>query len=201
MYRNYKVDLPTGQSGNWRVERFEVTEEDAKWERLRSTIAHGAFRMPVPAGHYTRLMCGTGFGALVISDTPAEVRDHIHPIHLAKGRVLVNGLGLGVVAQAMLMKPKVDKLTVIELSSDVIQLVGDHYLQRFGKRLEIINTDALTWKPPKGMRYDVVWHDIWNAICADNLPEMHRLHRRYGRRTDWQGSWCRAECESHRDRT
>ena len=201
MYEHYKIDVPEGQSRDWRVEKFEVTEEDAKFERLRSAIAFGARCIPVPVGHYTRLMCGAGFGALVMSDTPAEIEDHIDAIHFAEGEVLVNGLGLGVVAQAMLKKPEVDKLTVIELSLDVIQLVGDHYLSRFGERLEIINANAFTWNPPKGMHYDVVWHDIWNAICADNLPGMHRLHRRYGRRADWQGSWCRAECEWQRDRT
>jgi hypothetical protein len=197
-WEKYKVDVPEGQSGNWRVERFVVTERDADLERIRSAFASSARRIPVPAGHYTRLMHGTGFGALVMSDTPAEMNDHRYAIHLAKGKVLVNGLGLGVVVQAMLEKPEVDHLTVIEISPDVIALVGDHYKERYGDRVEIIEADALTWKAPKGVRYDVVWHDIWKDICADNLPEMHKLHRKYGRRADWQGSWCRAECEWQR---
>jgi hypothetical protein len=35
----------------------------------------------------------------------------------------------------------------------------------------------------------VAWHDVWANICEDNLPLMARLHRRYGRRVNWQGSW------------
>jgi hypothetical protein len=65
-------------------------------------------------------------------------------------------------------------------------------------RLRVIHADALKWMPPKVMRWSVVWHDIWDDISVDNLNEMTKLHRRYGRRCDWQGSWCRAECERAR---
>ena len=34
-------------------------------------------------------------------------------------------------------------------------------------------------------------HDIWDDICLDNLETMATLHRKYGRRCDWQGSWKR----------
>ena len=65
------------------------------------------------------------------------------------------------------------------------------------KRVTIINADAFEWKPPKDQRYDVVWHDIWDNICGDNLPEMTKLHRKYGKKTDWQGSWCKYECKRY----
>ena len=65
---------------------------------------------------------------------------------------------------------------------------------------EFHQADALEYKPPRGEQYDVVWHDIWPNICTDNLPEMHKLHRKYGRRCNWQGSWCRAEHEYYRER-
>ena len=192
--QDHKVDVPEGVSGDWRVERFEITERAASLERVRASF-HAPYREPPPAGHYTRL---THRGSLVMSDTPAEIRDHWYAICQSKGNVLVNGLGLGVVVQAMLDRPQVDHLTVIELSPDVLSLIAPHYHSRFGDRLTTIQADALTWKPPVGVRYDVVWHDIWSDICSDNLPEMHKLHRKYGRRTDWQASWCRDECEHAR---
>ena len=73
-----------------------------------------------------------------------------------------------------------------------IKLIAPHYND---PRLEIIHADAFEWKPPKGVRYNCVWHDIWDYICTDNLPEMHKLHRKYGRRCDYQESWCRSVCE------
>lgn len=189
---DYQVNLPEGQIGKWKVEKFTVTPEDEELERMRAFSNGGRF---VRAGTYTQLMRGE---TLVMSDTPDEIRDHREPIYKAVGHCLVNGLGLGVVVNAMLKRQQVEHVTVIEIAPEVIQLVGQHYLAIYGDRLQIICSDALTWTPPKGTRYNVVWHDIWDTICADNLPEMHKLHRRYGRYADWQGSWCRWRCERSR---
>ena len=186
---SYKVSVPEGESGLWKVEQFTVSKEDASFERMRSLFRGGRY---VPEGTYTRLTRG---GRVIMSDTPDEIRDHSYIIRNAKGHVLINGLGIGMVLQACLEKPRVTKVTVIEKSPDVIDLVAPHYRERYGDKVEIIQADAFEWKPPKDVRYGAVWHDIWDNICGDNLPEMHKLHRKYGRRTDWQGSWGRELCE------
>lgn len=181
-----KVTVPEGQSGDWRVERFTVTQKDVERQAMRAAFGHCRF---VPQGTYTRLMRGN---QVVMSDTPDEMRDHWCAVHHARGSVLINGLGLGMVAQAILAKPEVTEVTVVETSEDVIQLVAPHYKD---PRLTVVHADAFTFQPPKGKRYGAVWHDIWDEITPENLPEMARLHRRYGRRTDWQGSWARGLCE------
>ena len=86
-------------------------------------------------------------------------------------------------------------INVGEIAEDVIGLVAPYFEK--DSRVQIIHDDALVWKPPKNTRYNAIWHDIWDNICADNLPQMHKLHRKYGRRTDWQGSWCRGLCEMY----
>jgi hypothetical protein len=68
----------------------------------------------------------------------------------------------------------------------VIDLVAPHIAD---PRLTVICASAYDWQPPKGVRYNAVWHDIWDNLCTDNLVEMARLHRKYARRCDWQGSW------------
>jgi hypothetical protein len=186
-----KVSIPEGQSGVWRVETFTVSESEAKFENLRAMFGGGR---PIAAGRYTRLMRG---GYLVMSDTPAEMRDHYVPVLQAKGSVLITGLGLGMVAAAILRRDGVADVTVIEKSPDVIALVAPHMSD---PRLTIIEADAYTWRPPKGKRYDVVWHDIWDDICADNLDGMARLHRKYARRCEWQGSWAERLCRRSRGR-
>jgi len=192
-YHEYRVDVPEGTNGVWSVERFTVSKAAADLERLRSLFGGGR---GVPEGDYTRLVRS---GTLVMSDTPDEIRDHISFMHRATGDVLINGLGLGVALNFILQKDDVKHVTVIEHAPEVVALVGAHWLARHGaNRLEIIQADAFTWKPPKGVRYTAVWHDIWDDICTDNLPEMHKLHRRYGRRCDWQGSWCREMLEYQR---
>ena len=184
-----KVDVPKGKKGDWSVERFIVSEENEKFGRLQAIFSgHERF---VPAGAYTALKRN---GATIMTDTPDEIGDHRVAIQKAKGDCIINGLGLGVILKAILEKSEVKHVTVIENSADVIALVGAYYKKQFDSKLTIINADALDWKLPKGTFYDMVWHDIWDNICSDNLPEMHRLHRKYGKRSDWQGSWCRELC-------
>lgn len=181
-----KVAVPEAKSGNWRVERFEV-------ERDSGMIFHYGARAPSP-GIYTRLMRG---GQLVMSDTPAEMSDHYEAVRESIGEVLINGLGLGMVANAIARKPDVEKVFIVEKSEDVIRLVAN----TLHKKCEVIHSCAFEYQPPKGKRYNVVWHDIWDDMCEDNLPDMHKLHRKYGRRCDWQGSWGRSLIESEKRRT
>lgn len=180
-----KVNVPEGQSGKWGVERFTV-EPDSP-HRLYYA-AHGR---DVPPRTYTRLAPGP-----IMSDTPAEIRDHIRPLVEAKARgkrVLLNGLGLGVVLKGILSYPNVTRIDVVELEEDIIKLVAPTY--QTDPRVHIYHADALTIKWNVDDHWTVAWHDIWPSICSDNLPEMSKLHRKYGRRADWQGSWCRAECQ------
>lgn len=178
-----KSTIPEGRSGEWAVERFTVSEEDAKFGALRAAMSSSRGRY-VPPGTYTRLRRG---GVTVMSDTPDEMRDHFDPVRIAHSSVLINGLGLGMVAQAVLRRHDITDVTVIEKSPDVIALVAPHIAN---PRLTVIEADAFDWKPPKDKRYSVVWHDIWDYICGDNAAEMTTLKRRYGRRADWQGCWC-----------
>ena len=190
-WNQYKVDVPENRIGDWAVERFEITEEGAKLFNLRASLHGLGYRFVIP-GTYSSL---TYRGHLVMSDTRAEIQDHLGIIGRAKGKVLLNGLGLGLVLRACLLKPDVDHITVIEIAPEVISLVEPHLRERFDDKFVIHAGDALSWKAPKNSRWDVVWHDIWDSLCTDNLPDMHRLHRRYGHRSDWQGSWGRETLE------
>lgn len=186
-----EVDIPDGVSGNWRVESFTVTDEDVR-KNVRGLFRPSEY---VPAGTYKRLMRGK---VVVMSNTPMEIETNSRFIRAAKGRVLINGLGLGMVLAAILKKPNVEHVTVVEKSPDVIKLVGPSFAQ---ERVTIIEADALEWKPGKTDWFDVVWHDIWDYITADNLEDMHKLHRRYARKTKWQDSWARSLCERARSQS
>lgn len=192
-YLAHKVTVPPGQSGNVVVEQFSLSAEEAEFAALRAMISSQRGRGMVLPGIYTRLRIGTRF---VMSDTPDEIDDHSDPIHCTRegSRVLIHGLGIGMVLQACLEKGA-EHVDVVELDEDVIEVVAPHYLRKYPGRVTIHRGNALTYKWPKGVRWNVVWHDIWDTITADNLPDMRRLHRRFGRRCDWQGSWCRELCE------
>lgn len=182
-----KVDmdfLPIGKSNEWVIEEFEVKERE--FSQIISLFKTGR---GVPAGKYKMLKRGN---TIVMSNTPDEIRDFSYFTQVANGSILINGLGIGCVLKVLLDKPEVTKITVIEKSEDVINLVAPHFNDN---RLTIINADAFTYKPPKDEKYDFVWHDIWDYICADNLKEMSKLHRKYGRKTKWQDSWAKYECK------
>lgn len=187
---NIQINIPDGKSNNWEVSTFEVSEKDAEFFNMRAVFQPGA-RIIKP-GKYKKL---TRDGTVVMSNTSAEIRDHLCFIWRAKdgGNILINGLGLGVALTEILKSKHVASVTVIEKSKDVIDLVAPSFSH--DKRVNIIHADAFEWKTPRGIRYSVVWHDIWDTICGDNLPEMTKLHRKYGKRADWQGSWAKELCK------
>lgn len=183
-FMRLKVTVPEGERGPWKVERFTIGKREEETQRMRAMFAGGG--RYVPRGTYTRL---TRNSQCIMSDTPDELHDHLEPFLQARGRCLVHGLGLGALLHGICNRAQ--HVTVVEIDPDVIALVGPHYEAMYQGRLTIINDDALTWKPPRNSHWDMVWHDIWDTICDDNLPDMKRLHRRFGRRAAWQGSWAR----------
>lgn len=194
---DHKVTVPEGEKDGVRVSRFTVDAEESRRSR------HG-FRNAgrgIPEGTYTRL---TGDGRVWMSDTPAEWYDHLDAVfeirRPAVRRVLINGLGLGMVLKAALACEHVEHVDVVEFDQRVIDLVGPHYIT--DPRVEIHHADAyrIRWAP--SVRWDVAWHDIWPEIVTTNLPEMVRLHRKYGRRVGWQGSWCceQLQCYARQER-
>lgn len=191
-----RVTVPEGRSGTAEIRRFEVGGSDSAFSFITGR-GRG-----VPAGTYTGLYRR---GALWMSDTPDEQRDHMPACRAAQRvnaeRVLVNGLGLGMVVAAFLAMESVRHVDVVDIDADVIALVGPHYEAMAvdaGKTITIHQGDAYTVRWAAGVTWDVAWHDIWKDLCTDNLSEMTALHRRYGRRVQWQGSWGRELLERHR---
>ena len=185
------VAVPDGIAGAWRVESFEVSASESRFTQLREALGHpDAY---VPAGSYKRL---THCGQVVMSNPPFEARAHWEFFQNAKGRVLINGLGLGMALGAILANDsQVSDVTVVEKSIDVIDLVGPTFAS--DGRVKIVYADAFNFQPPVTARYDAVWHDIWNTICPDNLAEMRTLRRKYARRAAWQGCWSQQEIHTH----
>lgn len=137
-------------------------------------------------------------GHLVMSDTRDEYLDHIEAIDKATGRVLIHGLGLGCYLQAILAKPDVTHVDVVEISSDVIALIGPYFAD--DERVHIHQGDAYEFKFPPGTTWDVAWHDIWSDKCSDDLEGHAKLNRRYGRCVGWQGCWAHESILDHRRR-
>lgn len=168
----YKVNVPEGRSGAWRVERFVLAGTKDMYTRL---IKNG----------------DGSWNETVMSDTPIECNDLRYLFDFATGRVLLNGLGLGVDLRGVLAIPSVTNVDVVEISEDVIKLVWPTYSS--DQRAHLHRGDALTVSWPIGVRWDVVWHDIWHDLRSDHVEQMELLRRKYHDRCNWQDSWCRHE--------
>jgi hypothetical protein len=180
--------------GPWRIEHkvIDTSDPSVGLNNLRAQFSPGG-RGYIPSGTYVGLIHERR--GLVMSDTPDERRDHNYPVMEAwqrGGRVLLHGLGIGMVLNAILAGEKVEHVDVVEIDQQVIDLVMPSFTD---ERITIHHDDCLTKRWPPGSRWQVVWHDIWDHLIEDNLPTMHRLHRSFGRRADWQGSWGRAFLE------
>lgn len=180
------LDLPEIDQDGVKVVKFEIDEAQSRFAGLRAAIGFG--RGAIRPGTYTKVLID---GKLWMSDTPDEKRDHSQVFYEAQrrgGRVLINGLGAGMVLGAMLKLNDVEHIDVVENDERIIRLIGPHYAD---PRVTIHHDDAYDIQWPVGTRWNVVWHDIWLDLTSDNLEGMHKLHRKYGRRADWQASWGR----------
>lgn len=188
--------LPGGTSGDVTIKAIEVSPEEAAFAGLRAMLSG---RGSVKPGTYTGLYRR---GGLWMSNTRDEQRDHLPVIWQARygaRTALVAGLGIGMVI-AGLLAAGIKHIDVVEIDPDVIALVGPkvtEMAEQYGATVEIHEADifAVTW--PKGTHWDVAWFDIWQDMCSDNLPEMTKLARSYGRRASWKGFWGREETLRH----
>lgn len=178
--------IPTATCGAWSVRRW--------YQRDAMTHINGGV---VPCGVYTALCRQTLAtihlekhpGETVMEDTPPELLKHMDFMLRAHGDVLVSGLGLGCVARGLLVNPAVRSVTVLELSRDVLYLVGRH--MKFD-RLELIETDALEWIRQTDRRFDAAWHDVWMDEPAGEEPLAifhSRLFEATQKKAGFQGAW------------
>ena len=178
------LHLQEGSKGAWRLRKFTISEQEAKMDWLRCAI-NGRKERAVEAGEYWML---TEHGSIYMSNTPAEVRDHMKFIETARGSVLIAGLGLGMVVQALLDRGQCHRIVIVEKSQDVIDLVSPYYQDH---RVEIVCSDIFDYRPTE--HFDYAWFDIWPEISGDNYPQMKRLHRKFAKSVSNRSSWCRRE--------
>ena len=93
---DWKVAVPEYDAEGVVIERFEISQRQADFDKLRTALNPQRGDRSVDAGTYTRL---TVDGTLWMTDTPAECRD-LEPVddlmRWHGGTMLIVGLGLGV---------------------------------------------------------------------------------------------------------
>jgi hypothetical protein len=195
--------IPEQENGRFLIQKFHISPAAADFENMKMDIRSADGLLPesqrfVLSGDYIGLYRKGENGSdahILMSDTRAEVYDHVEPVRHAKGNVFISGLGLGIVTQACLRKPEVESVTVMDISHEVISMVGPFIEKRPEQRLELVCADVLDFVPDKADRYDMVWHDIWATIDDRNLGDMMKLAEVWGPRCLWLGFWAQAMVE------
>lgn len=198
--------LKPGKCGDASVTHFTVTEKDADSFNLSLIFSAGSRGQQIDPGKYVRLhVGGSTVDNLMMSDTPMERRSNWEIRRAAHGRVLIAGLGIGMILHPILdpkrtsrrfnaweQLPSVEHVTVIENNLHVIKLVKPS-LERYGGRLEIIHASIFDVDPKvfltagNGGKFDTVYFDIWPTCSQDNLPEIAKLHQRWKSRLNRGG--------------
>lgn len=85
-----------------------------------------------------------------------------------KGKVLVAGLGLGLIIHALQDNRDVTEIHVIERDLDVISLMADNLPQE-NRKWQIIHADAFWYLEHTGEKYDTVVMDIWWGSASHEI--------------------------------
>ena len=179
----------TKELGNAKISCYEYKEDLLYNLRM---MRDGGSMFTMTPGNYIRLNVN---GELMMSDTRMEKISNQEFINNANGKVMIAGLGIGLIIHNLRDKiesGEITEIVVYEKYQDVIDLVSP-----FFKDLPITykTEDILKYKPPKDEIYDTIYFDIWATISTDNLKEIRMLHNRWKFRKNknnpnvWMNSW------------
>ena len=129
-------------------------------------------------------------GEVVMSDDRQELQRHFEFLFQARGRVLINGLGLGCCLRGAVTRPEITRIDIVERDPDVIKLVAAG-LPR-DSRIHLHRTDAVTFAEKTNERWDFAWHDLWSDTDKGepHLAVTHqKLFMALSGRVGWQGAW------------
>jgi len=176
---------------NFKIVHYTLTGEKLKLIKFRDII-HGR-RESDGQEPGTIVQLRDKDETVIMSDTEMERRTNRYFLMKATGDVLIGGLGLGMIILAAQAKEEVNSITVVEISQEIIDLAVPQL--SLNDKVNVICGDIFVWYPPKGVKYDTIYMDIWNSVCSDNYSDMKRLNRRFGRRLNrdnpdcWISSW------------
>ena len=165
IYKDMSEILEDGRAGNFSLSHFEIKEDDFR----------ARFRQGIPLGKYVRLTDGWD---CIMSNTPMEKRTNMDFVLNAHGKVLIGGLGIGLILLAIQDKPEITHITVVEKHMEVIELIKEQLL--LNEKVEVVCADVFDYKPL--FKYNTIYMDIWSNINSEIYEnEMKPLIKRYRR--------------------
>lgn len=171
-------DYSEEESGEWRLEAFDVPLLRGYWRGLR----------PVPYTCY-RLLKGN---TMWMSTTPMELESQQHAIAEMRGHVVIAGAGMGITAYNAANHPEVETVTVIEIDREVIDfVVNQAHMNAWEnwEKVSWIHADAKALQFEEGAWVDFLWADIWEALGSKKaLGDTRKIQKGVGaKKVGWWG--------------
>ncbi len=175
-----EVSIPEGTEGDYAVAHYTNETTDRHWQVYREMKSE-------PYDSHTVLIKESCVMP-IMQDSQAEYNEHQWLWDNATGHVLIGGLGLGMIHQALIDNPDVTSVTIVELEQDVVDLVWDHCTK--DDTFTLVVADFETWNPPAGSSFDTVWGDTW---LSDNTMDLRQyrtlITNKYSQYTTNIGFW------------
>lgn len=186
------LNLPEAERGAWAIKHSTLpTGETVQVVSPRQSIMTG--RPPVaailaePLRIHSLTENGTSSGVWM-TDNPAELVAMHEFAQEASGRVLVGGLGLGIVVRYLAQNPRVRDITVVEREQDVIDLIRPQLLADVRVPVAVVHGSIFRFlgRLPS-WPYDSTFLDTWTGTGVttwqtDVVPLRRLIGQRFGAR-------------------
>lgn len=134
------------------------------YDRNQGKISKGKYTFDYPI-----VMLSEG-GTTWMTDTQLEIEAIGNPVELARGCVLIGGLGIGLLPIFIRDKKEVLTIDIVEISQDVIDTI---FLQIASEKMKIVKDDIFHFLETTPNKYDFIHIDIW----ADTLVPIKEIDK------------------------
>lgn len=163
------VKIPAGKVGDYEIMHFTRPAGEVERANLRTAFCGGQADPPLVFDHETKWHRLSYSGGTWMTDLPIEQIQHdkeLEPVLRDGGSVLVGGLGVGYAANVLAACELIERIVIVEISPEVISLVGPHLIDPEGK-IEIVNADLFEFLKKNNEdtqeQFDWGFYDIWQS--------------------------------------
>ena len=178
LYRS-PINLPERSSGKISV-RHRIVKEKTPIIGMRQAYTRGVSPLTVKLTAPLKIHELTEGDGVWMTDLPEELNQIGQMIYeiQPRGRVLVGGLGLGIVARTLAALDQVLTVTVVEKNSDVIKLCAD-------ENFRVVHDDIKNFLQTTNLQFDYFLLDTWAGTNESTwwgtvLPLRRIIRNRFG---------------------
>ena len=171
--------IPDGKSGDVFIKHNTIpAKQKTTIVSMRNAIFMGQkptsikFRYPLKV----RSLHSKEHGKLM-ADHPQEIWQMQKPLEHAYGRVLIGGLGLGVISHLMSLKPDVNDVTTIEENRDIIKLVKPHIDADYVLQNDLFHFCGGIHKDEYNFAFFDIWQGTGESSWCKYVVPLRRLCR------------------------